>query len=90
MAITPGQEYIACDRSGYRYRVNPAQPELNYVHVTDVADGTLRKVKPASLHADSTRRTGYLLASLVDARWTADPRTRSAIYQAQTNRSTNV
>jgi hypothetical protein len=66
MAIEPGQEYVACDRSGYRYRVHPEQADPHYVKVIDLTDGTLRKVKPENLHTAPERRTGYLLASLVD------------------------
>ncbi len=40
------------------------------------------------LLADRSSRDRYLLASLVDAECMTDPHTRSAIYQAQTNRST--
>ncbi|MFJ6069030.1 hypothetical protein ACIQHU_39075 [Streptomyces tendae] len=65
MSIEPGQEYIACDRSGYRYRIDPEQPDPHYVQVTDLTDGIRRKVKPENLHTDPTRRSGYLLASLV-------------------------
>ncbi|MEW3821648.1 hypothetical protein, partial [Pseudomonas aeruginosa] len=48
----------------------------------DVAAGRL------VLLADRSSRDRYLLASLVDAECMTDPHTRSAIYQAQTNRST--
>ncbi|MYS91660.1 MULTISPECIES: hypothetical protein [Streptomyces] len=45
------------------------------MQVTVLTDGIRCKVKPTSLHTDLARRTGYLLASLGDAEWEADPRT---------------
>lgn len=87
MPILPGQEYVACDRSGFRYRVDTYQPGNTYVQVTDLTDGTRRQVKPGNLHTDRVRRTGYLLADLVDASWEADPRTRCAMYRAHTART---
>jgi hypothetical protein len=81
--IAPGQEYVACDRSGYRYRINLEQADIHYVQVTDLTDGTSRKVKPENLHADPKRRTGYLLASLVDAEWENHPVARGSLYRAQ-------
>jgi hypothetical protein len=85
--VAPGQEYVACDRSGYRYRVDFEQTDLNYVQVIDLADGTQQKVKPENLHTDPKRRTGYLLAELVDVTWMADPRTQSAVYRTQVARA---
>ncbi|MER6844869.1 hypothetical protein [Streptomyces platensis] len=85
-AIEPGQEYAACDRSGYRYQVDAYPPGALYVQVTDLGNGHRKKVKPSVLHADPTRRTGYLLAELVDAEWEKDPRTSTAIYRAQLDR----
>ncbi|MFF7859379.1 hypothetical protein [Streptomyces sp. NPDC007904] len=87
--ITPGQEYVACDRSGYRYRISPNQSDPNYVYCTDLADGSLRKVKPAALHTDPERHDGYLLASLVDAQWENHPVAQGGQYRAQTDRLRN-
>lgn len=89
MPISPGQEYVACDRSGYRYRINPNQPDPNHVQVTDLTDGSHRKVKPANLHTDPTRRTGYLLASLVDEQWESHPVAQGGLYRAQNDRIRN-
>jgi hypothetical protein len=83
MTITPGQEYIACDRSGYRYRVTPEQTDPNYVQVTDLTDGRYRKVKPDNLHTDPERRTGYLLASLADAEWENRSVAQAMLYRTQ-------
>jgi hypothetical protein len=84
--ITPGQEYVACDRSGYRCRINHEQTDMHYVQVTDLTDGTSRKVKPENLHTDPKRRTGYLLASLVDAEWESHPATQGSLYRTQLSR----
>ncbi|MFG2097252.1 hypothetical protein [Streptomyces sp. NPDC048612] len=83
MSIEPGQEYVACDRSGHRYRIDSYQHNAPYVQMTDLADGRHRKVKRENLHADPRRRTGYLLASEIDAEWRSHPLMTTAIYQAQ-------
>lgn len=59
------------------------------MQVTDLTDGTHRKVNPAALHTDPTRRTGYLLASLTGAEWEDHPVARGGLYRAQIDRIHN-
>jgi hypothetical protein len=89
MGVEPGQEYVACDRSGYRIRINLEQADRHYVQVIDLTDGTHRKVKPENLHTDPRRRTGYLLSSLVHADWESHPVAQGGLYRAQLERIAN-
>lgn len=59
--IESGQVYLACDGSGYRYRVDAYQPGAERVQVTDTRTGRRKQVKAFNLHTDQSRRTGYLL-----------------------------
>lgn len=65
--IEPGQTYIACDNSGYRYRVTAYTPGSELAQVIDLRTGRTKQVKAANLHATAItryggpRRTGYAL-----------------------------
>lgn len=67
MTIQPGQIYMACDNSGYRYRIDAYTPGDEHAHVTNLTTGQHKQVKASNLHesattrADGPRRTGYAL-----------------------------
>lgn len=61
MNIESGQEYLACDGSGYRYRVETYRSGDELVQMTDRETGRRKQVKALNLHADPNRSDGYAL-----------------------------